>query len=133
MPRSINPAQGFLDNWNTKPSASQYYQQNSGDEYWGTIFRSSTIAQLLQKSNKIDISYLEGIEHVIGTIDNDDNTRPAAPYFIPDIVAAYHLLVTRHAAIVDPATHPDLKKAIATLAAWNDTATLWRPGNVESP
>lgn len=127
MPRSVNPAQGFLDNWNTKPSATQYYQQNSGDEYWGTIFRSSTIAQLLQKSTKVDIAYLEGIEHVIGTIDNGDNTRPAAPYFIPDIVAAYHLLVARHAAIVNPATHPDLKKAIATLAVWNDTATLGSP------
>lgn len=36
MPRSINPAQGFLDNWNTKPSQQFFYQQNSGDEYWGT-------------------------------------------------------------------------------------------------
>jgi penicillin amidase len=127
MPRSINPAQGFLDNWNTKPSARLYYQQNSGDEYWGTIFRSSRIAQLLQASKSVNIAYLEGIEHDIGTIDNGDNTRPAAPYFIPFIKDAYAALVGAHNPIVDPTTHPDLAKAIATLSSWNDTTTLGSP------
>ncbi len=44
MPHSADPAQGFLDNWNTKPSAAAFYQQNEGDEYWGTNFRSSASA-----------------------------------------------------------------------------------------
>jgi len=127
MPRSINPAQGFLDNWNTKPSASFFYQQNSGDEYWGTIFRSSRITQLLEASTSVDIAYLEGIEHDIGTIDNEDNTRPAAPYFIPYIEAAYRSLVGSHDPIVDPKTHPDLAKAMSTLASWNDATTLGSP------
>lgn len=127
MPRSINPAQGYLDNWNTKPSTSQYYQQNSGDEYWGTIFRSSTIAQLLKASKSVDISYLEGIEHVIGTIDNEDNTRPAAPYFIPYIVKAYDSLVKAGNPIVKAATHPDLAKAISALSSWDDLTTLGSP------
>ena len=93
MPHSVNPRQGFLDNWNTKPSQQAFYQQNSGDEYWGTIFRSQLISQLAQASTTISVSYLEGIEHTIGTIDNGDNTRPAARYFIPYLVRAYQHLV----------------------------------------
>jgi penicillin G amidase len=127
LPHSINPAQGFLDNWNTKPSQRFFYQQNSGDEYWGTIFRSQRIAQLLAASTRIDIPYLERIEHDIGTIDNGDNTRPAAPYFIPFVVRAYNRLVAAHDPIVDPATHPDLAQAVRTLADWDDYTTLGSP------
>jgi penicillin G amidase len=127
MPHSINPAQGYLDNWNTKPSAQAYYQQNEGDEYWGTIFRSQLISQLARASTRITVGYLEGIEHAIGTIDNEDNTRPAAPYFIPFLVRAYRALAAAHSPLTDPATHPDLAPAIRTLARWNDVATLGSP------
>jgi penicillin G amidase len=127
MPHSINPAQGYLDNWNTKPSESQYYQQNGGDEYWGTIFRSSRISQLLAASKQIDVAYLEGIEHDIGQIDNEDNTRPAASYFIPFLERAYARLKSRNSFLTDPATHPDLATAMSTLASWNDDTTLGSP------
>ncbi|HEV2452339.1 MAG TPA: penicillin acylase family protein [Streptosporangiaceae bacterium] len=127
MPHSINPAQGYLDNWNTKPSQQLYYQQNGGDEYWGTIFRSSLIAVLAASSTRISVKYLEGIEHAIGTIDNNDNTRPAAPYFIPFLVHAYDRLVAAHDPLTDPATHPDLARAVAVLAHWNDVTTLGSP------
>ena len=127
MPRSINPRQGYLDNWNTKPSARAFYQQNQGDEYWGTIFRSALISRLLAASKKITIRYLQGIEHAIGTIDNGDNTRPAASYFIPFIVAAYSHLLAAHSALTDPATHPDLAPAIRRLARWNGVATIGNP------
>lgn len=127
MPRSINPAQGFLDNWNTKPSAQQYYQQNSGDEYWGTIFRSSRITQLLQASTSIDPAYLEMVEHDIGAIDNGDNTRPAGLYFIPYITAAYRTLVRAKDPLVNPATHPDLAGAVQTLATWDGHTTFGSP------
>jgi len=127
MPRSVNPAQGYLDNWNTKPSAAIFYQQNSGDEYWGTIFRSSLISTLLRSSRTIDIRYLEGIEHSIGTIDNGDNTRPAAPYFIPFLIGAYRQLRAEHDPLTDPGTHPDLAGAISVLRHWNGTATLGSP------
>jgi len=86
MPHSVNPKQGFLDNWNTKPSQQAFYQQNGGDEYWGTIFRSSLISQILQRSTTMSVKGLEGIEHTIGTIDHGDNTRPAAPFVIPFLV-----------------------------------------------
>src|SRR5262252_3749268 len=101
MPHSVNPRQGFLDNWNTKPSQQAFYQQNGGDEYWGTIFRSALISQLAGASTSIDIRYLEGVEHAIGTIDNEDNTRPAAPYFIPFLVRAYHKLVAAGSPLTD--------------------------------
>jgi len=127
MPHSVNPAQGYLDNWNTKPSQSAYYQQNEGDEYWGTIFRSSLISQLLTASRHITVGYLERIEHAIGTIDNQDNTRPAAPYFIPYLVSAYFRLRAERNPLADPKTHPDLAAAIAKLRSWNGVSTLGSP------
>jgi penicillin G amidase len=127
MPHSINPAQGYLDNWNTKPSQRLFYQQNGGDEYWGTIFRSSLISKLAAASTHITVRYLEGIEHAIGTIDNQDNTRPAAPYFIPFLVRAYHKLAAAGSPLTDPATHPDLAGAIGRLAHWNGVSTLGSP------
>ncbi len=127
MPRSINPAQGYLDNWNTKPSESQYYQQNGGDEYWGTIFRSSLISTMLAKNNSITVGYLESIEHSIGQIDNGDNTRPAAPYFIPFLETAYKALLAAHNPLVSTSTHPDLEIAMKYLGTWNDTTTLGNP------
>jgi Penicillin amidase len=127
MPHSINPAQGYLDNWNTKPSAQAYYQQNEGDEYWGTIFRSQLISQMAGASTRITVGYLENIEHAIGTIDNEDNTRPAAPYFIPFLVRAYQALAAAHSPLTDPATHPDLAPAIRALARWNGVTTLGSP------
>jgi penicillin G amidase len=127
MPHSINPAQGYLDNWNTKPSQQLYYQQNGGDEYWGTIFRSSLISKLAAASTHITVKYLEGIEHAIGTIDNQDNTRPAAPYFIPFLVRAYQQLLAAHSPLTDPQTHPDLAGAIAQLTHWNGVSTLGSP------
>jgi penicillin amidase len=127
MPHSINPAQGYLDNWNTKPSASAYYQQNGGDEYWGTIFRSSLISKMVAASRHITVGYLEKIEHAIGTIDNEDNTRPAAPYFIPFVVRAYSRLRQEHSALTNPATHPDLAAAVSALNHWNGVTTIGSP------
>jgi penicillin G amidase len=127
MPHSINPAQGYLDNWNTKPSQSAFYQQNEGDEYWGTIFRSSLISKTLAASRHVTVGYLERIEHAIGTIDNEDNTRPAAPYFIPYIVAAYNQLRAQESPLTDPQTHPDLAGSIAALRHWNGVSTLGSP------
>jgi penicillin G amidase len=127
MPHSINPAQGYLDNWNTKPSQQAYYQQNEGDEYWGTIFRSTLISQMLAANSHVTVGYLEKIEHAIGTIDDEDNTRPAAPYFIPYVIRAYRALVAAHSALTDPKTHPDLAPAVAALAHWNGVTTQGSP------
>lgn len=127
MPHSVNPRQGFLDNWNTKPSADAYYQQNGGDEYWGAIYRSQRITQMLRASKSVDVAYLERIEHSIGTIDNQDNTRPAARYIIPFLISAYRTLLARHSPLTDPGRHPDLAPAIKALRAWNGNETIGSP------
>jgi hypothetical protein len=127
MPHSVDPANGYLDNWNTKPSQQAYYQQNTGDEYWGTIFRSNLISQMLAANDHVTLGYLEKIEHAIGTIDFADDTRPAAPYFIPYVLRAYKALVAAHSPLVDAKTHPDLAGAISALAHWNGVTTLGSP------
>ncbi len=127
MPHSINPRQGFLVNWNTKPDAKHYYQQNGGDEYWGTIFRSDRIAQLIREHPKLTFTQALSIEHDIGTIDGDEAYRPTAPYFLRYLFAAYARLVAAHDPLVNSATHPDLATAIHTLKAWDDYSSLGQP------
>jgi penicillin G amidase len=127
MPHSINPAQGFLVNWNTKPDKAHFYQQNSNDEYWGTIFRSDRIAQIIQADGKLNLNDVLGVEHDIGTIDGDDVMRPAAPYFIPFLNQAYNQLKQAHDSLVDPATHPGLAPALKALNAWDEHTSLAQP------
>jgi len=119
MPHSVNPKQGYLANWNTKPSTQHFYQQNGGDEYWGTIYRSESIVRRIQSVDKLSPAALTGIEADIGTID-DDNTRPAAPYFLSKLFAAYDQSPSLHTAQTD--------QAIATLEAWNQRDTIGSVG-----
>ncbi|HEX9030638.1 MAG TPA: penicillin acylase family protein, partial [Streptosporangiaceae bacterium] len=91
------------------------------------INRSTLISQMLKASTRISIGYLQGVEHAIGTIDNGDNTRPAAPYFIPFLLRAYYRLRAAHDPLVDPGTHPDLAAAIGALRRWNGVTTLGSP------
>jgi hypothetical protein len=81
----------------------------------------------MAENNSITVSYLESIEHSIGQIDNEDNTRPAAPYFIPFLEKAYKTLVKARDPIVSASSHPDLAKAMRTLASWNGTTTFGSP------
>ncbi|MFN8036353.1 MAG: penicillin acylase family protein [Acidimicrobiia bacterium] len=115
MPHVVNPKQGYIANWNTKPSAQHYQQQNGGDEYWGTIYRSESIVRRLQEKAKLSPAELTAIEADVGTID-DDNTRPAAPYFLPKLFAAYDRLPATHTAQTD--------QAVAALKAWNRRDTI---------
>ncbi len=120
MPHSINPGQGYLDNWNTEPSAQLFYQP---DEFRGTVFRSQRISQMLSASTHITLSYLESVEQSIGTIDSNQ-TRSYAPYIIPDIERAYSMLVTTGSPLVDPTTHPELQAAMEALSTWNGTTSI---------
>ena len=119
MPHSVNPDQGYLANWNTKPSSAHFLQQNSGDEYWGTIYRSEPIVKALQSKPKLSPQDLTAIEANIGTID-DDNTRPAAPYFLPKLLDAYARNPALHTAQAD--------RAIAVLRQWNGSDTIGSAG-----
>ncbi len=127
MPRSINPRQGYLDNWNTKPSATQYYQQNGGDEYWGTIYRSQRIAQLITAKRKLGFGDMLAVERDIGTMDGDRTYRPAAPYFLPVLLKAYDRLRAAGDPVADPASHPLLDDAIGQLRSWDRYRSLGSP------
>jgi penicillin G amidase len=127
MPHSINPRQGYLVNWNTKPDRAHFYQQNGGDEYWGTIYRSDRIAQLIRAHRKLTFAQALAIEHDIGTIDGDRTYRPTAPYFLPHLFGAYKRLAAAHDPLVAPATHPQLAGAIARLRAWNRSSSIGQP------
>ncbi len=127
MPHSINPSQGFIVNWNTKPDQQHFYQQNRNDEYWGTIYRSNRIAQLIQQESKLSLTDATNIERDIGTIDGEDVMRPAAPYFLPFLNTAYQRLVQAHDPLVDPATYPDLSPALAALKHWDLHTALGSP------
>ena len=128
MPHSVNPGQGYLDNWNTKPSAQLFYQQNGGNEYWGTIFHSQDIARMLSSSTHINLKYLESVEHSIG--QNRPNLRDSAIYFLPILDNAYSQLVADHSPLVDPTTHPDLAQAMQVLDQWQTTLASGNPPTI---
>ncbi len=127
MPHSINPRQGFLVNWNTKPDRRHYYQQNGGDEYWGTIYRSTRIAQIIRAHPHLTFRQALSVERDIGTIDGDRTYRPTAPYFLPFLFKAYSRLTQAHDPLVNASTHPDQAGAIARLKAWDRHSSIGVP------
>jgi hypothetical protein len=131
MPHSVNPGQGYLDNWNTKP-APGIYAQTTGPGQWGTIYRSQPLSQMLSASTHITIGYLGEIQHSAGTIDGS-TTRVAAPYFIPYLESAYQQLVSQGSPLVTAADHPDLAQAMRTLETWNTTMPSGNPPTIGSP
>lgn len=130
MPRSINPRQGFLVNWNTKPQGAPRelaYQQNGGDEYWGPIYRSQRIAQLIRRRGEVRFADLQRFSRDFGTMDGDRTYRPAAPYFLPFLLRAYRKLADAGDPVADPKTHPRLAQAIALLRSWDRNKSLGSP------
>jgi penicillin amidase len=115
MPRSINPKQGYLANWNTKPSREHYLQHNGGEEYWGTIYHSEQIARDLASKRRLSPAELTDIEFDVGTMDDADS-RPAANYFLPVLFREYD----RHPALHTPARDA----AIAVLKQWDRRTTI---------
>ena len=118
---SLNPDQGYLANWNTKPADRSYIREgNSHDEHWGPIYRSTRIEFLIKSSPGLSFDDAERIEYDVGTDDNStDTVRPAAPYLIPYIRQAYDDLQQAGSPLVDPAAHPTLASALQILETWN--------------
>jgi penicillin G amidase len=115
MPHVANPKEGFITNWNTKPSDAHYLQQNGGEEYWGTIYHSEVIARALESRRRFSTEELTAIEENAGTTDDADS-RPAAPYFLPKLFRAYDHNRALHT--------PQRDAAIAVLKAWNQIDTI---------
>lgn len=131
---AVNPTQGWLANWNTKPAEKPYIQEgNSHDEHWGEIYRSDRIAFLLAHDDRVNLKDMQEIERDVGTIDNStDTVRAAAPFLIPRIEAAYANLQGAASPLVDPGTHPTLGTAVGMLHDWNallaDVAQIYPGG-----
>src|SRR5439155_1355965 len=57
---SVNPTQGYLVSWNTKPADKPYIQEgNSHDEHWGEIYRSDRMAFLLANKLHVNLKDME--------------------------------------------------------------------------
>ncbi len=119
---SVNPQQGYLTNWNTKPTDQPcVLEGNNHDEHWGEIYRSERIAFLLAHGTNLALDDMRLIAKDIGTIDNSEDTvAPMASRFVPLIQAAYNNLATQGSPLTDPQQHPNLAAALNTLVMWND-------------
>jgi len=132
---SVNPTQGWLTNWNTKPADKQYvFEGNSHDEHWGEVYRSQRMEFLLQSNATMSLQDVEEIERDVGTMDGSTDTiRAAAPALVPFIQQAYANLQTAHDPLVDPATHPSLAQVMQILGDWNaylaDTSQIFANGH----
>ena len=117
---SVNPTQGWLTNWNTKPADKPYvFEGNSHDEHWGEVYRSQRMEFLLQGNAAMSLQDVEEIERDVGTMDGStDTVRAAAPYLIPAIQTAYANLQTAGSPLADPLAHPSLGTAVTVLGEW---------------
>jgi len=132
---SVNPTQGWLTNWNTKPADKPYvFEGNSHDEHWGEVYRSQRMEFLLASNDTMSLKDVEEIERDVGTMDGSTDTiRAAAPALIPFIQTAYANLQAANDPLVDPATHPTLAQAVQILGDWNaylaDTSQIFVNGH----
>jgi penicillin amidase len=128
---SINPTQGYVVNWNTKPADQPcVFEGNGHDEHWGEIYRSQRISFLIENSHNLNIEDMRLIAKDIGTIDNSEDTvAPSAPFFVPQIRRAYDDLLQAGSPLTDPTTHPLLATAVSELERWNaylaDTSRIY--------
>jgi penicillin amidase len=104
MPRMINPRQGYLINWNNKPTI----HWDSGDRpAWGEVFRIHRIEQLIKSHGRMTFEQVRDIAQDIGTNDS------VADYLKPHLLAA---LKSTEAASQDAR----LQKAGDYLRAWDN-------------
>ena len=132
---SVNPTQGWLTNWNTKPADKPYvFEGNSHDEHWGEVYRSQRMEFLLQNSQTMSLKDVEEIERDVGTMDGSTDTiRAAAPTLVPFIQQAYANLQAASDPLVGPSTHPSLAQVMQILGDWNaylaDTSQIFANGH----
>ncbi len=132
---SVNPTQGWLTNWNTKPADKPYvFEGNSHDEHWGEVYRSQRMEFLLAGNTSMTLDDVTAIERDVGTMDGSTDTiRAAAPTLVPFIQQAYAALQSANDPLVDPGTHPTLGQVVQILVDWNaylaDTSQIFANGH----
>ncbi len=106
MPTSINPTQGFLDNWNNKPSVEY---NNADSQIFGKQFRLWDISDRLA-SGQISLEDMEDIPKDIARIGgNGREARFLRPYLLAALAAV-------------PPSHALGPQAKAILEAWDGNA-----------
>ncbi|MEE9215440.1 MAG: penicillin acylase family protein [Thermodesulfobacteriota bacterium] len=94
MPKSINPDQGFLANWNNKPIANWPYREVD----WGEGHRVKWIQELLAAGDKFSFEDMNGINmeagynHIPGMNFLHYLVEAASTSDDPDIIAAFPYL-----------------------------------------
>jgi penicillin G amidase len=105
MPQIVNPRQGFLANWNSKPAV---WWDHGDSPVWGEVFRASRIAQLLKAKPVLTVDDVKSILPDIGL------NEPAA--------AALKPLLLRAARKRSRDLDATERAAVAQLAAWDNHA-----------
>jgi penicillin amidase len=105
MPQIINPRQGFLANWNSKPAV---WWDHGDSPVWGEVFRASRITQLLRAKPVLTVDDVKSILPDIGL------NEPAA--------AALKPLLLRAAQKRPGDLDARARAAVAQLAAWDNHA-----------
>jgi penicillin amidase len=133
MPHAINPKQGFLANWNSKPSVGWTSgDPHYGDRPWGQANRLHTLTDVLRKR-----SVTIGAWDVAG---EDGLTRGTDGLFAPDVnggtfdhtVDYFRPLLAQAAA--DPAASERARAAIALIQDWDGSqADSDGDGTVDHP
>jgi penicillin amidase len=107
IPRSINPARGWLANWNNKPSVDY---DNPDDSIFGKQFRLLDIDDRLEGTEKITLEDMRDIPKDIARVKGvGRESRYILPY-LQDALGA------------EPPAHPSAPAAAAVLAAWDGNA-----------
>jgi len=121
MPTSINPTQGFLTNWNNKPSVEY---DNADDQIFGKQFRLWDIEDRLA-AGQVSLEDMRDIPKDIARVGSlGREARFLKPYLLDALAAV-------------PPSHPLAAQAITVLGAWNGnsfsdaiTSTTLEPGQV---
>ena len=107
IPRSINPQQGWLANWNNKPSVDY---DNPDDSLFGKQFRLLDIEDRLAGSQKISLADMRDIPKDIARVKGIGRE---SRYLLPNLEGALEAV---------PPAHPSAPAARAILTAWDGNA-----------
>jgi len=100
-PQAINPARGYIVNWNNKPVP---WFDNNDRPVWGEVFRVMRVRELIEAEPKHTV---ESLRRILQDIASND---PNAAYFRPHLLGA-----VERAGVKDP----ELQMAAEYVRAWN--------------
>jgi penicillin amidase len=117
MPHAVNPEQGWLANWNSKPSVGWTSgDPHYGDRPWGQANRLHSLSEVLGSDAPIgalpavgEDGLVEGLDGVFAPDVNGGVFDQTIDYFRPFLTEA----------AADPAATDRQKEAIAELLAWD--------------